>query len=139
MAEARASARMPRPAHEVIALVADPGNDPRWREEVLASVADGDGGWHQEMQVGGRDISVRVRVTVVVPGERVELAVDDPVTARGSYVAVADGEGCELHFSMTLRSGGLRSFFDGPIAAAVERTAPGNLARLAALLAAGPA
>ena len=92
------SVHIDRPVAEVYAFVSDPANLPRWAPGLGTSVVQEDGRWFVETSQG------RVQVTFAPQNE---LGVLDHVVVTPSgetvYVplrAIADGDGCEVVFTL---------------------------------------
>ncbi len=124
------SVHIHRPVADVYAFASDPANLPRWAPGLGTSVVQEDGRWFVETPGG------RVRVTFAPPNEHGVLD-HEVVTPSGETVhvplrAVADGDGCEVIF--TLRRG------QGMTDAELERDTAlvtRDLARLRAVLEGG--
>jgi Polyketide cyclase / dehydrase and lipid transport len=104
------SVRINRPASEVYAFVADPANLPRWAPGLGGSVIREDEHWFVETPAG------RARVTFAPQNE---FGVLDHVVVTPSgetvYVplrAIADGEDCEVVFTLRRSPGMTDDEFD---------------------------
>ena len=125
----------------MLAVVADPGNDPRWRErvsavELLAGTAGEPGARYLErMRIRGSQVESEVELLEVVPGERARFRILRPIAGEGEYRVAAAGAGTELKLVIDLpvRSG-LAGIADRMIAEAIGRGAREDLARLRAVL-----
>jgi hypothetical protein len=87
-----------RPVTDVYAFASDPANLPRWASGLGSSVVQVDGDWLVETPEG------RVRVTFA-PDNEYGVLDHDVLTPSGQTVyvplrAVADGDGCEVVFTL---------------------------------------
>ncbi|MDT4989027.1 MAG: hypothetical protein QOI74_3121 [Micromonosporaceae bacterium] len=87
-----------RPVTDVYAFASDPANLPRWASGLGSSVVQVDGDWFVETPEG------RVRVTFA-PDNEYGVLDHDVLTPSGQTVyvplrAVADGDGCEVVFTL---------------------------------------
>ena len=98
-----------RPRDRVFAFLADPENDPRWRNGVLdLTRVSGDGVGARYAQAiegpGGRRIGADIEITELTPGETIAVrTIAGPVRPRGRYVLAAADEGraCASSFRPT--------------------------------------
>lgn len=117
------SVHIDRPVADVYVFVSDPAHLPRWAPGLGTSVVQEDGVWFVETAAG------RAQVTFA-PDNEYGVLDHEVVTASGEKVyvplrAIADGEGCEVIFTLR-RSPGMTD-------AEFERDAglvSGDLARL---------
>ncbi|WBB67734.1 SRPBCC family protein [Micromonospora sp. WMMD812] len=87
-----------RPVAQVYAFASDPANLPRWAPGLGSSVVREDGSWFVETPEGG------VRVTFA-PENEYGVLDHDVLTPSGETVyvplrAIADGDGCEVVFTL---------------------------------------
>jgi hypothetical protein len=87
-----------RPVAEVYAFAADPANLPRWARGLGGSVVRVDGNWFVETPAG------RVQVTFA-PDNEYGVLDHEVLTPSGETVyvplrAIADGDGCEVVFTL---------------------------------------
>jgi hypothetical protein len=87
-----------RPVSEVYAFAADPANLPRWARGLGSSVQQLDGTWFVETPAG------RARVTLA-PDNEFGVLDQEVLTPSGETVyaplrAIADGDGCEVVFTL---------------------------------------
>jgi hypothetical protein len=87
-----------RPVSEVYAFAADPGNLPRWARGLGSSVVRIDDTWFVETPEG------RARVTIA-PHNEFGVLDQEVLTPSGETVyvplrAIADGDGCEVVFTL---------------------------------------
>lgn len=92
-----------RPVPEVYAFASDPANLPRWAPGLGTSVVEVDGAWFVETAEG------RVRVTFA-PDNAYGVLDHEVVTTSGETVyvplrAIADGDGCEVVFTLRRSEG----------------------------------
>jgi hypothetical protein len=92
------SVHIDRPVAEVYAFAADPANLPRWAPGLGSSVVCEDGVWFVETPGG------RARVTFA-PANEYGVLDHEVVTPTGETVyvplrAIADGDGCEVVFTL---------------------------------------
>jgi len=92
-----------RPVPEVYAFASDPANLPRWAPGLGTSVVEVDGAWFVETAEG------RVRVTFA-PDNDYGVLDHEVVTTSGETVyvplrAIADGDGCEVVFTLRRSEG----------------------------------
>ncbi|MEU4371748.1 SRPBCC family protein [Micromonospora chersina] len=104
------SVHIDRPAAEVYAFVSDPRNLPRWAPGLGSSVVCEDGEWFVETPEG------RARVTFA-PRNEYGVLDHEVVTPSGETVyvplrAIADGDGCEVVFTVRRSPGMTDAEFD---------------------------
>jgi hypothetical protein len=141
MIEISASARYATPAATIFAIITDPPRYPAWQGDVeSASLADHGparlgGRIRQVRTVMGRRTEVGLTITQLVPAELVTLA-----TTPGAKPAVqqiyrlgADGDGCCVHFSLTLE--GIPTMAEHIARAQLTRQTQQMLERLATIAA----
>jgi hypothetical protein len=92
------STHIDRPVSEVYAFAADPANLPRWARGLGSSVQQLDGTWFVETPAG------RARVTLA-PHNEFGVLDQEVLTPSGETVyvplrAIADGDGCEVVFTL---------------------------------------
>jgi hypothetical protein len=92
-----------RPVPEVYAFASDPANLPRWAPGLGSSVVEVDGAWFVETPQG------RVRVTFA-PANEFGVLDHEVLTTSGETVyvplrAIADGDGCEVVFTLRRAAG----------------------------------
>lgn len=92
------SIHIDRPVAQVYAFASDPANLPRWASGLGSSVVRIDGSWFVETPAG------RARVTIA-PANGFGVLDQEVVTPSGETVyvplrAIADGEGCEVVFTL---------------------------------------
>jgi hypothetical protein len=92
-----------RPASVVYAFTSDPANLPRWAAGLGSSVVQVDGRWFVETPEG------RVRVTFA-PANEYGILDHEVLTPSGETVyvplrAIADGDGCEVVFTLRRTTG----------------------------------
>ena len=97
------SVHIDRPVNEVYAFASDPANLPRWAPGLGTSVVEVDGAWFVETAEG------RVRVTFA-PDNDYGVLDHEVVTTSGETVyvplrAIADGDGCEVVFTLRRSEG----------------------------------
>jgi uncharacterized membrane protein len=141
VAEVAVSVEIVRPAHEVFAFLADMGNDPRWREEVIAATCvSGEPGaegavYRERLVVGGRTIEVTAELVEVSPWERIVYQVREPVHARGGYTLAPTNSGTRVTFEVRFPASSiLAEIRNRVIAAAIGGRAEANLRRLRSVL-----
>jgi hypothetical protein len=99
-----------RPVRVVYAFASDPANLPRWAPGLGSSVTHDDGKWFVETPAG------RVQVTFAPPNEYGVLD-HEVVTPSGETVyvplrAIADGDRCEVVFTLRRAPGTTEAEFD---------------------------
>lgn len=104
------SVHIDRPVAEVYAFVSDPRNLPRWAPGLGSSVVREDGEWFVETPEG------RARVTFA-PNNEYGVLDHEVVTPSGETVyvplrAIADGDGCEVVFTVRRAPGMTDAEFD---------------------------
>ncbi|MEU1841278.1 SRPBCC family protein [Micromonospora chersina] len=104
------SVHIDRPVPEVYAFVSDPRNLPRWAPGLGSSVVREDGEWFVETPEG------RARVTFA-PNNEYGVLDHEVVTPSGETVyvplrAIADGDGCEVVFTVRRAPGMTDAEFD---------------------------
>ncbi|HWJ10440.1 SRPBCC family protein [Micromonospora chersina] len=104
------SVHIDRPVAEVYAFVSDPRNLPRWAPGLGSSVVREDGEWFVETPEG------RARVTFA-PRNEYGVLDHEVVTPSGQTVyvplrAIADGDGCEVVFTVRRAPGMTDAEFD---------------------------
>jgi hypothetical protein len=125
------SVHIDRPVAEVYAFASDPANLPRWAPGLGSSVVRENGQWFVETAEG------RARVTFA-PGNEFGVLDQEVVTPSGETVyvplrAVADGDGCEVIFSLRRSPGMTDAEFDRD-----EALVLGDLALLKQVVEAAP-
>ncbi|MFC0505202.1 SRPBCC family protein [Micromonospora costi] len=108
------SVHIDRPVRQVYAFASDPANLPRWAPGLGSSVARRDGNWFVETPDGP------VRVTFA-PHNEYGVLDHEVVTPSGETVyvplrAIADGDGCEVVFTLRRSPGMTDAEFERDVA-----------------------
>jgi uncharacterized membrane protein len=120
---------------EVFAFLADPENDPKWRDGVLdLKRVSGSGVGARYAQgvkgPGGRRIPADIEITELTPGEAITFqTITGPVRPRGRYALSAVDEGTRVRFELEAEVKGVKRLL-GPM---VQKTMNNEVRQLDSL------
>lgn len=97
------SARIDRPAREVYEYAADPANLPEWASGLGQAVENIDGRWYAESPMGRVEVAFAPRNEYGVLDHDVTLPTGEVV--YNPMRVIADGDGCEVVFTVRRRAG----------------------------------
>jgi uncharacterized membrane protein len=133
MPHAQRTIRIDRPADQVFAFFADPGNDQKWRPHVKEISAEGPARAgstiHQVVTgPGGRGIPADIEVTDYEPPSRYGFKVTaGPVRPVGEFRFASTGDATEVSFSLTAELGGVKKLL---MSKPVQKSMDGEMASL---------